>query len=296
MTYLVVPPPKPLLHLIDSLSYWEDATPSQALNAKSASCAFSIQIDLHDNELRWYADSAGNDCHRLKGVTVSGPQTRPFAIDVWQPQFMRVVFKPTGARAFFHLPLVELRDAHFSLEDIWGLNAERLHQQLVAAKTPTDALRLLGNGLSAAASLTVENHPAVANALSRARTADPVAITELAKQAGLSAKRFIRLFSDAVGLTPKLYLRIARFERLLARIEAESQPDWVQVAVDHGYFDQPHLIRDFQEFTGMSPAKYLAQRSPLYSAEQLTQQHLTQRDLTQQELTQQDFTKRRTAA
>jgi len=65
-----------------------------------------------------------------------------------------------------------------------------------------------------------------------------------------------------VGMSPKLFLRIQRFDRLLARVSRASEVQWANVAADHGYYDQSHFIRDFRDFTGMTPSVYRARRGP----------------------------------
>jgi AraC-like DNA-binding protein len=64
------------------------------------------------------------------------------------------------------------------------------------------------------------------------------------------------LFHSQVGLTPKLFGRVQRFQWLLDRINRGANVDWARVALDAGYFDQSHMIRDFRAFTGVSPVRY----------------------------------------
>jgi len=64
-------------------------------------------------------------------------------------------------------------------------------------------------------------------------------------------------------MTPKRFSRIQRFQRAIAQVRQTTAPDWAQVAVDCGYFDQSHMIRDFLEFSGLSPATYLRQQHHL---------------------------------
>jgi transcriptional regulator GlxA family with amidase domain len=70
------------------------------------------------------------------------------------------------------------------------------------------------------------------------------------------------LFSDRVGLTPKLFCRLLRFQRARAVADEIAAPAWAQLASLCGYFDQAHLIKDFREFTGLTPAEYVRQRRP----------------------------------
>lgn len=76
-------------------------------------------------------------------------------------------------------------------------------------------------------------------------------------QIALSQKRFIQVFHEEVGMTPKLFCRVRRFRR----IHRAGRVDWAQTALDCGYYDQAHFINDFRAFSGLSPTAYLDQRS-----------------------------------
>jgi AraC-like DNA-binding protein len=80
---------------------------------------------------------------------------------------------------------------------------------------------------------------------------------------GLSQRRFIEVFKTEVGLTPKLLHRVQRFQRVLALARRATAPDWSRLALDCGYFDQSHLIRDFVAFSGFSPAEFLRHQQVL---------------------------------
>lgn len=69
------------------------------------------------------------------------------------------------------------------------------------------------------------------------------------------------MFASEVGLTPKLYCRIRRFQQAREAVRNLGATDWTTVALDCGYFDQSHIIRDFQEFSGLSPTAYVKQAS-----------------------------------
>jgi AraC-like DNA-binding protein len=86
-------------------------------------------------------------------------------------------------------------------------------------------------------------------------------MTELADQIGISSRRFIQLFSNEVGLTPKLFTRVRRFQQVLQNIQTGAELSWVDMAASCGYFDQAHFIHDFKEFSGINPSTYLAQKT-----------------------------------
>jgi len=100
-------------------------------------------------------------------------------------------------------------------------------------------------------------HPAITYAIRRL-TIQPTAslIGQIETETGYGAKRFIELFTHSVGLTPKVYSRIQRFQSVLNRVARGDRIDWASVALDAGYCDQSHLIRDFRIFSGTTPTLY----------------------------------------
>ena len=95
-----------------------------------------------------------------------------------------------------------------------------------------------------------------------AKGPQPDAILEVARDAGLSRRRFTALFREQVGLTPKLYCRLGRFRQVVRRSAAGAPVDWAQVALDGGYYDQAHMAHEFREFSGVSPGEWLASERP----------------------------------
>jgi transcriptional regulator GlxA family with amidase domain len=88
-----------------------------------------------------------------------------------------------------------------------------------------------------------------------------VRVRDVARRVGLSDRRFIEVFRAEVGMTPKAYSRVRRFQRALAAARAvgAGRPEWARVAAACGYFDQSHLVHDFREFSGFGPAECLRQ-------------------------------------
>src|SRR4029077_5290403 len=103
-----------------------------------------------------------------------------------------------------------------------------------------------------------ERHPAVLSALDSLRCDSSRAVAgKLAREVGLSNRQFIDVFNLEVGVKPKLFARIQRFQRVLQQVHRIPLVDWAELALKQGYFDQSHLIRDFVAFSGISPADYL---------------------------------------
>jgi transcriptional regulator GlxA family with amidase domain len=88
-----------------------------------------------------------------------------------------------------------------------------------------------------------------------------VPIHRIAAEVGWSHRHFTAQFKQQVGLRPKTAARLVRFDGVWRRLEQHKPLDWADIARDAGYADQAHLIRDFREFAGTTPAE-LARRLP----------------------------------
>jgi AraC-like DNA-binding protein len=80
-----------------------------------------------------------------------------------------------------------------------------------------------------------------------------VSINSLATAAGVSRQQLTRVFRERVGVSPKLYCRLARFHSALAYARASDSIDWARVASDVGYADQSHMIAEFRQFSSLTP-------------------------------------------
>ena len=87
-------------------------------------------------------------------------------------------------------------------------------------------------------------------------------IAQLAAEVGWSHKHLIARFRRQVGLRPKTAARLVRFDGVLGRLDERRGLDWGLVALEAGYADQAHLIREFHQFTGTTPTEFLAQTTP----------------------------------
>jgi len=200
---------------------------------------------------------------KLRGAALVGPHSEFFVIDTAQQRnVIGVHFKPGGAFPFLPLPADELHGRHISLEDVWGGWAAELRERLLAAKSLAGRFCILEAALLARLWRPLERHPAVDFALGRFRGGPQTpTVGEVTEESGLSSRRFIELFRQQVGLTPKLFCRVRRFQEVLRRVAPGQRIDWTDVALSCGYFDQAHFIHDFRAFSGISPTMYAELRT-----------------------------------
>jgi AraC-like DNA-binding protein len=251
-------PHRPLSNFIETLWVYSGFESPRLKELIFPSGTFELVFNLRDNMIRIYKDAASDEFQCYSGAIASGPYAGPFVTDTaLEASVMGVHFKPGGAFPFLGPPADELRDRHIDLEMIWGHAAANVLEQLRETPSLGSRFRLLERFLLSRLVHPLQHHGAVAEALTILDRSRWQMTRELARSAGLSEKRFIDVFRSEVGLNPRLFTRICRFQRVLAGVQGPSPTRWAQVAATEGYFDQSHLIRDFLTFSGFGPAEYL---------------------------------------
>lgn len=259
MRYLAHRPGPPLDQLVDSLWALSDA-PDHARERIVPSGTIELVINLHDDAFRIYDPAAGGE-RRFRGALVSGCYRRAFEIDTCaHARILGVHFKPGGAARLLGAPAGELADAHVGLDDLWGRRAAELRERLCAAPTVRRRFDLLEQALTARLPDRPQPRAAVSAALAELDRPG-IEVGGVARALGLSHRRFIEVFFEDVGMAPKRYAMVRRFQSALAVALQTPSPAWARIAPAHGYYDQAHLCRDWVELAGISPADLVGLRA-----------------------------------
>ena len=167
-----------------------------------------------------------------------------------------VRFRPHGAAAFLRVPLQSLRNQVVDAEDVWGMDARHLPEQIHEAGHDAARIAVLERFLLAR--LDVPRDHAALGQAGRLLAAAPDApsIDDVAARTGLGRRQLERGFARQVGVAPKQLARILRFQAVFDRLGETPSAAWSALAIDCGYYDQAHLIRDFRSFTGVSPGTW----------------------------------------
>lgn len=262
MVYRIHIPRPPLSDFVELFWFYQGYDPPHAKERVLPTGTMELIFNLRDDALRVYDRRHTDRFESFRGCMVSGAHSEFVVIDTAsQASIMGVHFKPGGALPFLELPACELRDAHASLDALWGARADELWDRLLEAGTPEAKFRILEQTLFARVARPCSRHPAVAVALKELQSVPHARrISEVTAQIGLSKRRFIQIFSEEVGLTPKLFCRVRRFQEALRLCGGEERIGFGELALACGYFDQAHFVRDFREFSGLCPTAYLARR------------------------------------
>ena len=214
-----------------------------------------LLVNLHEDELRSYHGEGLASVHRIGGAALCGAFTRHFAIDTAeQREIVGVGFRPGGAFPFFAAPADATCEVHAELGDLWGRDGQVVRERVLEAATPQGKLAVLDTILRERAVRPLASDGSLEHAT--VALAGGASVAAVAEQLGTSSKTFGRRFSERIGLTPKRYARVSRFQRVLDRITAARPPAWAELALDCGYFDQAHFIHEFREFAGICPTDY----------------------------------------
>jgi AraC-like DNA-binding protein len=168
---------------------------------------------------------------------------------------LQIDVAPPAAHMLFGMPLSEVGQREVPLEEVlaepWLV--DRLHD----AGGWAERFELLDSVLARRLAAARPPSSGVVWAWRRVReTHGGVAIGALAEELGWSRKRLVARFRAEVGLTPKAFAQLARFELARTLAERAVQPDWARIAHEAGYYDQPHLINDFRRVTGRTPVTF----------------------------------------
>lgn len=174
-----------------------------------------------------------------------------------------VRFTPIGAHLFCGVPMDSLVNRAIELDAVMGPAARGLVERLHEAPGWEARFALLEALVVERVTRARAASEAVAWAWQQlAATNGVIDIGGLAGEIGWSHKHLIARFREQVGVTPKMLGRILRFSRAVRLLDAVPTPSWVEVAVECGYYDQAHFIKDFRSFAGGTPTDFLARRLP----------------------------------
>jgi len=263
MVHLTHVPRPPLAQFVNLLWLYEGYTQQHAKERVLPTGEMQIVINLQEDR-SWIYDREDTDrCQSFRGALVSGAHSQYQVISTAeQASIIGVHFRPGGAFPFLRMPAGELRDVSVSLDALWGRGAGELRDRLLEAESHQTRFEILERVLLDELARGCGRHAAAGFALRQFMAAPHMTtIASVSEQIGLSPKRFIQVFRDETGFTPKVFCRIRRFQQALERMEGRKSVQWAQVALDCGYFDQAHFIHDFRAFSGINPSTYLVHQT-----------------------------------
>ena len=214
-----------------------------------------IVFNLADRFKRYHADGS---IEILPASLVAGQiKDRILIGPTGKVRLFGIRFKPAGAQAFFDLRMKELTDRIEPLSTFWGPAVNELEERLWMVSTFPKQINRVEWELRRRIRRPSIMDPIFSNCVGGIlATSGTRKIGDIARHFGISERQLERQFDRSIGLSPKTFSRIVRFQAVLRSITSAGPTSILDAAYHFGYYDQSHLIKDFLHFSGMNPSDY----------------------------------------
>jgi len=255
----------PLDHFIDCFIYYEGYHPDHSIDRFLPDGNTEIIIDFDDRPQHIYDNLTLKEIQACHHVWASGVRTEYITIPSGKHAAMFIIsFKKGMAYPFFPLPMNEMADRVVDADLLWGNDFAFLRERLLE-------INEIHLKFGAAESFLLKHfqgsfvlNPAVEYALAEIiRRPDQINFGRVSQNIGYSRKHFIGMFKQQVGIAPKAYLKIIRFQRAISEIEERQEVKWTDISQDCDFYDQAHFINDFKFFSGFTPEEYVRRKNDI---------------------------------
>jgi len=170
-----------------------------------------------------------------------------------------VRFHPWGAYHFFDLPIREFSEKPISAKDIWRGHGSAIEEQILAAQDNEERLNIISGFLIEQLAAHHKRHASVDDVIRLVQQSRGLlSIKELRTKTGFGERTLERAFLSTIGISPKQFSRITRFLNTCRFIKQQTHKSLTQITYECGYYDQAHLIHEFQQFAGITPKEFFA--------------------------------------
>jgi len=248
----------PLNKFIELFIYFERAEHAHTVDRFLPNGDTEILIDFHDTPQFIYDNESLKEIQACNHVWASGVRTEPITIPSGNGASMMVIsFKKGMAAPFFPFPMHEMADSVLDADLIWGSDFGALRERLIEETNIQRRFTMLEEFLLGLCGNRLQMNPCVEFAIGAiTQRPDGFSIARMNARIGYSQKHFTEMFKRSVGVTPKSYLKIMRFQKAVRTIGAVDAIEWDMIAQDCGFYDQAHFINDFKHFSGFTPEQY----------------------------------------
>lgn len=262
MSYQKLNPCKRLTPYIEKIWVQENMNPTTVANNRPTKVIPAAKLDVVFHYRDPFVQILDGRLQPMSRSHLVGQRTRPLEVaSTGQTGIIIVSFYPWGAAPFFDFPLDECADGNVDLKLLFTASLiAALENRLMEAASTRERIKIIGDFFirrlndNRRDALMIE----AARRMNAAQSSTPIAA--LAKTLHISRRHFIRRFKQTLGLAPKQFANVIRFQKAL--YYHQRGWDWPAIAVRCGYYDQAHFIKEFKHFSGVSPQHILTQTPP----------------------------------
>jgi len=191
---------------------------------------------------------------------VFGQITYPLNIEpTGETGIFAVRFHPEGFTPFATLPINEMENRAVSLEELYGSDGVMLEKEILNANSIESRIEIIESFLmNKLTSPEYIDRVAKSSVELIMRLNGQLSVDELADDLQINRRSLERKFSNVIGLSPKQLSKIIRLQSTLKMLANKQYSSLTEISYEGSYYDQAHFIKDFKEFTGLSPKKFYA--------------------------------------
>lgn len=218
-----------------------------------------VVFDISDRFVQYFND--GSSALQPRSI-IAGQLTSSILIgSTGKTDLFGIRFQPAGASAILGFSAIELTDRIEDLANVIGSDEHDLFEQMSENTGFSERIVVFRKYLYSKIG-RMQKSPGQVMPLVELITESSgnLPISRIANEMQWSERRLERHFREFVGLTPKLFARITRFQAFMQKLERSDMGDIHDLIYDAGYYDQSHMIRDFREFTGRSPLVFIKEK------------------------------------
>ena len=173
-----------------------------------------------------------------------------------------IIFYPLGLNPFIQCPMSELNNRYINVEDLEDRELNHLKSSISSERNVQTCIQFIELFFMKRQVDIDCNQKRVQNTINQIINHPQIAVNTLAESACLGYRQFKRIFTNLVGMSPKEYYRVVRFQRVLYLLQNNPEIEIADLTYSCGFYDPSHLVKDFKEFSGCSPTQYLSSHSP----------------------------------
>lgn len=251
-------PQDPIAPFIESIFHFKDFVPDHSVERVVPTGHIFLLFELDGFERHTFDNHTLEPNGNYSDVWIAGMHRHYISISAHQDSEMFVIqFKPFGAYPFFHLPIAELNERIVPAQELMGGTPIQLRRSLMGTPDSKEKFDLADSWLLERFDETKTPPPDFIALVERLREAPINTMNQLIDSYPTSRKHLIDQFRKYVGLTPKYFQRILRFNEVLRKVHQKKEVSWTEVAYDCGFSDQSHFIKEFRHFSGFNPSEFL---------------------------------------
>lgn len=265
MNYQTFEPQKNLSTFIKC--YWTLESPMQKENEKQTIVPDGcMEMIFHYGDLYKQYIESGSSIIQPRCFVI-GQLTQPLEIEATgRTGIFAVRFHPQGFLPFAVMPIKEMENRAISLENLFGENGKEIEQEILNANSTLSRINLIGQFLLKELTDPETIDFIVRSTVETILTANgQLSVADLSEQVSISRRQLERKFTSAIGLSPKQLSKTVRLQTSLKMLLSNKHTNLTDVAYEGEYYDQSHFIKDFKEFTGLTPKEFYSNKLKMSS-------------------------------